>query len=316
MSGCKTYQSMVKKLLSDEINETDKSELYRHAESCRHCRAVIKTYDHLKAQLSPVPHPNEARFRTMRQNVLQAIRAKQTGAVKTRSSFRFNAFFQWLRQPAVAYAFALLLLISGWFLGRETSPANSEPSVFAPLTSGIKQTAFRPTMEKASYLFENVRVRPAAHNRVKLSFNVSTHLEMVREKDDPLVKEVIAQSILNARLNGSQIKSLDYAKDFMDPKIKAALIKTMQHDDYMAVRLKAMEQLMAYPADPQIQEAMLQVLKNEPSTYMRLLAIDYLAKNEVEPSLLKPQLEALNEGRNAPVLMKARQYLHSRKSTP
>jgi hypothetical protein len=144
----------------------------------------------------------------------------------------------------------------------------------------IEQSANSP------YTFSDLRVREVDQGRVALSFDVATHLELVREKSDPLVSEILVQSLVNPSPVGTRLEAIALARS-IEPKVRDALIVAMLEDESFAVRLGALEKLVAKPLSPEVEGALLQVLESEETVQMRLLAIDYLAQERVAPELVE-----------------------------
>ncbi len=146
-------------------------------------------------------------------------------------------------------------------------------------------------------------------NRIALSFDVSRHMEIIRSKDDPLVREVIAQTLLNPANPGNELKAISYSSSVFDIKLKEALIFSAQNAPILAVRIKAMSGLMNYEDDVDVQSAFLDIFQDEESVKMRLMALDYLKKSRIDKAKLQAALEQMDSGKNAAVIIKAQDYL-------
>ena len=143
---------------------------------------------------------------------------------------------------------------------------------------------------------------------IALSFDVTTHLEMVSQKNDPLVRDVIAQSLINPSNLGTELKAISYSEGIFDRKIKEALIFSMNKTPILAVRLKAMNNLLSYKNDPEVQEAFLKVLMDEESVKMRLMAIDYLAESQLKADSLQLIISESNAPQNPAIMIKVKDY--------
>ncbi|MBD3223883.1 MAG: hypothetical protein GF313_04090 [Caldithrix sp.] len=313
MASCSQNKSLLKKLFADEINGNEKKQLYEHARHCADCRSMINVYEQLKEPSNVLPMPDETAFLQMRRRLIRQIRNKPTASAINRM---LDNMWLWFRQPTVAYGLSLVLLFSGWFIGRQTA-TQSEPAVQNGFIRTIEYSARQNTSLSESinspYIFSDVKINALDEQTVNIRFNVSTHMEITRPKSDPLVKEVLAQSLLQNRTVGNRLQAIAYSNTVMDDKIKEALIQTMRQDDNAAVRLKALQSLLNYPGDETIQQAMLNVLTEEETVQMRLQALDYLTRNQISAGRLQSQLQHIEGWRSIPVLRKADHYFEGQK---
>jgi len=313
MSGCRTYRRLLKKYLGQDITMAEKNKLFNHSRNCSECRALIDLDEQFSEQNLVFSQPSDEEFTSMRQSVLRNVRQKQYQG----SNSRLKSQILWLQEilfrPAVAYAVALVLFFAGLSINifEDQAAFENGRSLIRQISYSAGQNSNISDMLNSPYSFSNVEMHPVNQNEVALSFNVSTHLNVVKEKNDPLVKEVLAQSLLNAQPLGKRLKSISYSEEVMDPKIKEALIFTALNDAVPAVRLKALHGLVKYQDDASIKEAMLTILKKEETMQMRLMAIDYLTLNNIDPERLSEEVSALETQNNNPVFRKVNQYLIS-----
>ncbi len=312
MKSCKKYTALLKALISGEISEADKEELLNHIDSCAHCRELYELNQSLDQTASVIPDAETETYAAMRRNVLRAIRYKEARRA-TPWYADIRIFMQdFVRRPLVAYGVALILLVTGFFIGREKDPVylqGQDSGLIKQISYSAAQNTDFEALVNSPYIFSDVKIKDMDRDLVTLSFNVQTHVEITRPKDDLLVREVVAQSILNQPNPGYQLKTIAYSENLLDPKIRDALIYTMNHDSDYAVRLKAIESLTRYPNDPRIQEAFLDLLRGDYPIQMRLMAIDYLTKNKIARPVLAKELGNMQQKDNTPVLLKANQYL-------
>jgi hypothetical protein len=311
MKKCKSYENFLKKYIAGEISAADEKRLLTHIETCRNCREVYQLHHSLVDKKVDVPLPETKAFAKMREQVMRKIRLKRSQVAQPWYLKYLDNLMYYLTKPA----FATLLLVVVFMVGFLSRSLFLEKTTQSKdyLLKNIKHTAMNNNnlrdLENSPYIFSNVQFREVDDQNIALSFDVATHVELVSLKDDPLVKEVLAQSLLNPEPLGIRLKTLTFAQEIMDPKIKEALIFTLKDDPDLAVRMRAMTSLMVYPDDQQIQEAFLQVLKEEQSVNMRLMAIDYLAQTNVNTQALQNTMPYLKSDRDAAVRHKLNQYL-------
>jgi hypothetical protein len=163
---------------------------------------------------------------------------------------------------------------------------------------------------KSPFLYTNVHVTERNAGMVNLSFDVSRHLDLTLKKRDPLVAEVLVQSLIEPSGVGARLNAIAIADNVPDSKIKKSLIVAMLHDDNLAVRMTAQSKLVEHPGDPEIVESLLAVVKQEPSVRMRLVAIDYLTNLRIQPERLRRAITAGTPEGSEAVLVKAGPYLN------
>ncbi len=278
-------------------------ELATHLKECRACRRLLATHRDWEDLL--LEEPGADAYSRMRSGVLDRIRHQSVpwrtaseGSLLSRASAS-----RWWAAAAIAAS----LFLAGFLSGRGAlfSPEREAGHLLQQLRH---QVAANPRLDDSTgspYSYSNVSFSPLADGRLALSFDLSTHLRLVGQKDDPLVKDVLAQTLLNPESLNSRLKALGIAGDVMDPKIKQAMILAMQHDDSLSVRLKAMSLLSAYKMDREVSDAFLLILKEEESVQLRLQALEYLAGEPNSRDALREALEKLSKPEDTPLLLRA-----------
>jgi len=312
MKECKKYEVLIKQLIAGEIEKGGENRLREHISHCKHCSELVGAHDQFKAGVFDVAEPGGEEFVKVRQNVLRAIRSKE--AVNRIPWYQSIAdhVVSLLSRPLFTASLALILFLGGFFLHSLISQSQIRQG--SNLIEQLKYTAQQNTelqqTEGSPYIFSDVRIRNV-NGQVSLGFNVSTHLEIVRDKNDPLVKEVLAQAVLNPAPLGNRLRAISYSEEIIDSKIKEALILTMLNDDNLAVQIKAMTSLASYPFDSQIQEAFLNTLKNSDQVQLRLMAIDYLTHNLSNEKPLQEVFENMNDAKDAGIKYKLYQQIRN-----
>lgn len=310
---CHRVRNDIDRLFAGELAEDDRAVIDAHLERCSDCREHHALVSQIASR--PAPETDERDLLAMRRAVLGTIQSER-GAERT-------SFFT--RLPHAA-ALALVtggavLLAAGWFVGRTTAPeavaarrggmANPDLVLARQIQSVARENTGLADVENSPYRYANVRIEPQPEGRIRLGFDVSRHLELTLLKSDPLVTEVLVQSVLDSGSIGTRLRAIDEAGNILDPRVRGALIKAMLHDENLGVRLQAQSRLIERAGDAGIADALLTVLENEESVQMRLVAIDYLTRSRVDPRRLREAVEAGEpEGRGA-VRVKARDYVVS-----
>lgn len=310
---CHRIRNDIDRLFAGELSAEERAGVASHLETCGDCR------DHhaLLAAIAAAPgsEPDDDELLAMRRAVLSAIRSDERVAPLRRLQRLPHA-------AAIALAAGGALLVAlGWAGGRFTAPGPAEARRGASTNPELvlarqMQLVARGNIgledvENSPFRYTNVRIEPRADGRVRLGFDVSRRLDLTLQKSDPLVTEVLVQSVLDAGSIGTRLQAIDQAEDVLDPRIRGALVKAMLQDPNLGVRLQAQARLVEKPGDSEIADALLTVLESEQSVQMRLVAIDYLTRSRVDPRRLEDAVEAGEpEGRGA-VRVKAHDYILS-----
>ena len=311
MDRCKTHHHHIMKLISGEISPHEQKELQDHAAGCPVCSALLNTDKMLAEMTNPIETPAQEAFISMRQSVLRQIRNRR----RPKNAFSLTEWisdrkrgFSW--QYAVA---TLLIFFSGFLTHLFLAGTEPTPQAEAALVDHIEQTAvYHTSLEQTQdspYRFTDLQVERLNEDQLALSFTVSRHLKLIRQKDDPIISEILAQAIINQNATAARISFLDHTTAQGDPRIKEALLIALRTDPSAAVRLKALERLQTYPIDDDIRETLLQVLQADKSVSVRLIAIDYLTGQNIEKELIGETLGSQQEGKYAAIRQKALQYI-------
>ena len=307
MKDCKKYQELIIKLISSGLDTKEKEILDSHTVECHQCAEFLLIHQKLEQNQRHIPIPNPDEFKTLRQKTLRKIRLSESlkmGSLWDRKTGLFG-------RVEFAYGLAAVLLILSVYLSFDSN--SQQATMPSGLIEQIDYTAIQHTsltdIENSPYTYSDIQIKELGDNQISLGFNVSTYIELSRDKNDPLVKEILAQSIINSQQTGMRLSTISYAEEIIDPKLKETLIFVLLNDLELAVRLKALDVLTKYSKDNQIQEAFISVLKNEESVQMRLSVLDYLMSNQVDASLIVKELSEATTRINSPVLIKAQEYI-------
>ncbi len=304
-------KKLIEKLISGGISEDEYQELKNLVKDFPEYQDIMDTHMILIKAESPFEEPVPEQFTSMRQAVLRSIRNLEMNTRSDRLSNFSDLIRNFVTRPEMAVA--ALTLILGFFLGR-IAPVDQE-SISTGLMQQIsflaKENANFSDSKNSPYSYSNIEIKEVNSGEVALSFDVSTHLEMVRDKSDPLVREVIAQSLLNPTNLGTELKTISYTENMLDTKIKEALIFSMHKAPILAVRQNAMRNLTKYKQDDEIKNAFLNVLQDEESVRMRLMALDYFNEYKINPDELKPFIEMEELKKSPAVWIKAKKYIEN-----
>jgi hypothetical protein len=291
--------------MSSDVVEEERQRILRHAETCESCSELRHLHEGLESATLPEPPEND--LLEVRRGVLRNLQTEAIGGER-------RDVWSWFELPIVKTALTTLSMIALLAVGFAAGRAGSlESEGFeGSITGSIERSAAGnldlAQSRESPFTYSNVRLQTVDSETVRLGFDVATHLDLVRAKNDPLVAEVLVQSLVTPASVGTRLEAIDLVGS-PEPKVRDALVVAMLDDPNLAVRLKALSKLTASGPDPATQAALLQVLRSETSVTMRLLAIDHLTTYEVPAEALRTALE---QGRPEPgtaVYAKAEKYL-------
>lgn len=311
MKECKKYEGLLKRLIANEIGDEDTKLLLEHVSQCQDCKAIYEMHGQLLSSEIDLPEADTEDYLKVRQSVIRSIRGKKTASDIKWYQYFSDQFLSIFSRPAFTISFSVIALLIGFFLYPllQSSQGKSDFDLAQQLKFTAQQNTDLQQVENSPYIFSDVRFKNEDGDQVAIGFNVSTHLELIRHKDDPLVKEVLTQAVMNQTSLGNRLQAISYSEEIMDSKIKEALIFTMLNDNNLAVRVKAITSLAKYPSDSKIQDAFLKILKNDQQVQLRLMAIDYLTNNLSNEKNLEKIIKDLNQAKDAGIKYKLYQQI-------
>jgi hypothetical protein len=308
MRSDKEIERLIKKFLSGEISRIESAQLEEYVSQNPDFKDLMLTHQKLDDVSFPAPDPESENFSQMRAEVLRKIRLRGQ-----KSPGIFRELFDKIKDQALRpeMAVAALTLIIGFLLGRALPPDQRTltSSLMEKITSLATANTNLRDVQRSPVIYSNIQYKDIDDNLVSINLDATTNLDFIREKDDPLVHDIMAQTLLSSSNVGSELKAISYTKGIVDPKLKEALIFSMHNTPILAIRMKAISGLTDYKNDNEIKEAFLKVLREEESVKMRLLAIDYLTKIQVAPDTLQQALNESEVTMSPAVMIKLRNYL-------
>lgn len=308
MNKCRLYDKLFQKLINGEIDPEEEQIYYLHLKECPSCHEQFEIHQSLYDPVLNLPLPEPEEFSKLRQTVIRNVRLTKKRGKKQYFEGLFDILFHQRARSIYAGVTVIIIFFLG-FYANQFFRSEPEGNLVNTIHYAAVNNIALQEVENSPYVFSDVQFRKLDEVNIALSFTVSTHLDIIRPKYDPLVKEVLAQTLLNPEPVGTRLKSISIAIGMMDAKIKESLIFALHQDPSRAVRIKAMTSLMNYPGDEQIQNAFLTLLKNETSVNMRLLAIEYLTQTNIRTSVLRTALPYLKKGQDTAVRQRIYQYI-------
>lgn len=275
MSDCSRYESMLERYLASDLDAQGVSELLAHGAACEGCRRLLATHGDLTEAGAGVPEPDEADLELVQERVWRNIKRR-----RVRRPLRVAAI-----AAGVILPFAVGLILGRALPGR----ANGGPSsrLMEALHGEAASNLGLTDVEDSPFTYSNVSYRRLAGDRVALEFDVTTHLATVESIRSPLVREVLAQSLLNPSSVGERLKAMSFAASGLEPKLEEAVLFALRNDESVAVRLAALTVLVGRLDDEEVRSALMAALRDDPSVQVRLAALESLTSHRVDPRLIR-----------------------------
>ncbi len=293
MNRCQDQELHLESLFAGALPEDARRALDEHAATCPSCRELLALHDTLT--VTPHPEPTDAAFASMRARVL--LRLRQEEAAGRRA-------LPWGRIAALAAALLLAALLG--YAGGQTggaTPGHTHSSLVAELDQRAAENVSFADSEATPYVFRNLRLRTHPNGQVGLRFELATELELERPIDDPLVRELLVQSLLDRDSLVTRFDALALAPRVMDPIVQSALERSLREDPSPAVRAHALTVLAELPPSEALVDLMLAVLGEDEAVQLRLLAIDYLASAGLSQDTLRDTILEAADTKQRPALL-------------
>ncbi|CAM2009880.1 hypothetical protein [Acanthopleuribacter pedis] len=295
----------------------DERELWREDERPEDVLAV-----HQRLIDAEAPHEvDDAAFARMRAGVLAEIR-KAPKVASSPDKVIQPKIAHW-RQPVFLLGAAAAMLL-GVLIGSRFWQNSPAPIWYNPVGDAAQHgTDFRqgaarqmvsslaqpqPDLRNLPYVYDNIAITPTPGNQVHLSFDMATHVSLVRPADDPLVREMLVNALMDRESLNNRLHAVQLSDPTMSPEVKQALVIAMRQDGELSVRLKAMAKLAPFGEEPLVSQALMEVLKNDESVQMRLNALDYLMGSNPAKGDIEALERTLRERGDTPLLMRVNRW--------
>lgn len=305
MSECNLYRERLELILTGEgVADTA---LEEHLAECSQCSDL---YDfHLRLQASDGFLPDDRAFSAMRTSVLHQL---QDGQVRTMPpqepvSFPKAKGKTWLSHVLVAAAAAVVGFLGNQLFQNKEKPVIDDQGYLLEMVrrDARLNVAFQDSVE-SPISYRNITMEEADGDQVNVGFDVVTHMQVSTHKNDPLMKELLVQSLMSPVSLNERLEAINKVEEVADPKVRQALIHAMKNDPSPAVRMKALSMLVKKEPDAALTEALKGVLENEESVQIRMAALDVLVGRMPNQSDVQHLLEELEARDDRPLIMRVK----------
>lgn len=299
MSECQRFELTLRGHVSGELEEAAREPLLAHCRICEECRRLLELHRELAGLGSSVSLPTEAELDGIQEQVLSEV-AGGGNRKGEREKGIGSRFLPRPVRPVVMAASIILAFVLGLVAGHGIPwrAAGGDGREASRLTTALSAEAVSnrdlADVEDSRFTYSNVSFRRLEGGRVALGFDVTTHLELVEPVQSELVREVLAQSLLNPSSTGARLKAMSLVGGALDPKLREAITFSLRHDESLAVRLEGLAILSGQLDDPAVQSAVMAALGDDEAVQVRLLALESLAAHHVDHDRIR---DAIRERR-------------------
>jgi hypothetical protein len=241
---CDWVREHIPECLAGTLDKSARAVVIEHVETCSLCRTELGelgvVWRGLEAQNPPEPGPA---MRVRFQGMLQVYQeAYQSGLQAARQT------------PAVANAPAR----PSWW---PVNPIWRLAGAFALLVAGV------------------VCGRYLDRRYFDTSHSDNQELSLLRGQIEGL-RQLVALSLLNEPSPSSRLRGVTYSEQMTQPdaQVVATLLRTLNHDPNVNVRLRVVDALEKYSGDPAVRRALVDAIAVQDSQLVQIALIDLLAQ--------------------------------------
>jgi hypothetical protein len=253
----------VKELFADHLvgclDETARAEVASHLAACASCRDEISSLQALWTRLGLLPEVEpgpalDARFRAMLEAYRQGLKQAERQA-STRLTLREWLARFWPREPALQFALAVVLFAAGLLIGPSLVQDRRSPAV----GNGINDRAL-------------------AELRGELSS----------------MKQLVALSLLQQQSASDRLRGVEWSYRLAQPdeQVLSALLRALDSDPNVNVRLAAVDALHQFAGDAAVRKGLLRSLAVQRSPLVQFELISLLVELKEKGSV--PLLQELS----------------------
>jgi hypothetical protein len=241
---CDWVREHIPECLAGRLDKTARAVVIEHVETCSLCRTELGelgvVWRGLEAQNLPEPDPAmRVRFQGMLEVYQEAYQAGLQAGAPTPAAAKGAARHPWWpANPIWRLAGAFALLVAGVVCGR--------------------------------YLDRRYFDTSRTDNQ---------ELALLRGQIEGL-RQLVALSLLNEPSPSSRLRGVTYSEQMAQPdaQIVETLLRTLNHDPNVNVRLRVVDALEKYTADPEVRRALVDSIAVQDTQLVQIALIDLLAQ--------------------------------------
>jgi len=284
MTKCEKYQELILLDRYGEIDEIARRALRKHLEICPICAAEkVRTDDIFllldkreEAEIDP------EWLKSMRNQMiahLQIAKARSKTIV-----LDWDKIWNFLRTPAMKFAYSALLLAIGFAAGKfqcQGSSSSLMPQLNVGQMADLNNQNIQPVDVKTMLQdgkLRNLDLQELPGQKVQVSFQGTQDFQLVGTPEDKNIQEVLAYIMLHESNTGLRLRSLEKLSQQPDSLVQQLMIYSILNDENEGLRLKAIRTLLNYPPSPQLKQAYIRALMTDTNSAVRIEAMEGLRK--------------------------------------
>jgi hypothetical protein len=266
---CMEARAQFALLLYGELSFDEEDRIETHMDACPDCRAALEREKALHAAFDGVAiEPPPSLLRECRADLAARLNWEH-GAPQPHTTWwdRFTNMLAGGPGMVLRPAGALALVALGFFGARLTNVGSI----------GMSEAGMARVRD----------VRPGANGRVQITVDETRQRIVSGGLDEQPIRELLMEAVRDPNDPGLRADSVDLLNTrantpAQSAEIRDALVYTLQNDQNIGVRFKALEGLKAFVHEPEVRSALSQTLLSDANPGIRKQAIDLLIQGSGE----------------------------------
>lgn len=287
MKAHKNYQEKLLLYLYEELTEAERAEVEAHLQTCPECREEMQQLQvlHQAIPAKPLMEPDEAALQQLRNAVSFEIRkgSKQKGNLFG-SVLSFLQPAPALRVGFAVVIFILGFVIGRQGLAPRT--ATAETDLQDLLTANRQIQSGNSAIDPLLASVERVQYDPQT-GKIEIYYTTVNDIRLQGNMQNAAVKQLLREAILEeqnptVRLHAVKaVTSIAETQTPLDKDILEALTFLLEKERNPGVRLKALGALATQLPNPYVKSTLLRMLLDDPNPALRIEALEGLLAHEL-----------------------------------
>ena len=282
MKRHKDYREKLALYVYDELNAAERGELETHLQTCPACREELQQLQVLRQSIpeKPLIEPDEATLQSLRNMVSYKIRSEKPRPAGLGNFF--ISFLKPAPALRVGFALAVFVL-GFFLGRQELSPQqdNSDAILQDLLTANRQVQSGSSTVNPLLASVERINYDPQSGN-IEIYYTTVNDIRLKGKADNAAIRQLLREAILEdqnpaVRLHAVKTaESIAETRSGLDQDIVQALAFLLEKEQNPGLRLKVLRTLSAQMPDPQVKSTLIRILLNDPNPALRIAALEGL----------------------------------------
>jgi hypothetical protein len=258
--NCERVKELFADYLVGCLDETAQAEVDSHLTACASCRGETRSLQAMWTKLALLPEVEpspalDARFHALLEAYRQGMKQAERNAAK-RVALRDWLARIWPREPALQFAVAVVLFAAGLLLG----PSLTKSRENRPTDSGINDRALAQLRDEVASM-----------------------------------KQLVTLSLLQQRSASDRLRGVEWSYRLAQPdeQVLSALLRALDSDPNVNVRLAAVDALHQFGTDETMRKGLLRSLAEQKSPLVQFELINLMVELKEKRSV--PVLKELSQ---------------------